>query len=149
MRIYLAARYSRHPEMQDYAALLVEAGHTVTSRWIRGDHDIRAHGMSDAPVYMPMWAHEDWDDLMAADVVISFTESPDGDCPGRSRGGRHVEFGAALAAGKDCIVVGYRENVFHWLEEVWFCAEWAYVWKLLELIADRRLLRAPLEARPG
>jgi len=76
MRIYLAARYSRFPEMAQYAKELTALGHTVTSRWILGDHDIRAHGQSDADHYMRLWAQEDWEDLCAADVVISFTEAP-------------------------------------------------------------------------
>lgn len=123
MRIYLAARYSRFPEMQTYAKDIERMGHIVTSRWILGDHDIRAHGQSDADHYMPLWAQEDWYDLAQADLCISFTEPP-GDIPGRGRGGRHVEFGIALMAGKPCIVVGYRENVFHWLPHVHFCHTW-------------------------
>lgn len=69
------------------------------------------------------FAQHDWDDVMAADVVISFTEQPR--TAGGSRGGRHVEFGAALAAGKRCIVVGWRENVFHCLPQVEFFPTWA------------------------
>lgn len=123
MRFYLAARYSRFPEMQQYAKELEALGHTVTSRWIRGDHDIRAHGQSEADWWMPCWAEEDWEDLHAAECCISFTEPPK-DVPGRSRGGRHVEFGAALALGKGLVVIGYRENVFHWLPAVTFFATW-------------------------
>ena len=122
--IYLAARYSRFPEMQQYAKDLVVRGHVVTSRWILGDHDIRAHGQSSAPHYMPQWAQEDWEDLVIADTVISFTEAPDGAKHGRGRGGRHVEFGIALAMQKRCIVIHHRENVFHWLPAVEFYSTW-------------------------
>ena len=58
------------------------------------------------------FAREDFEDIMNADAVISFTEVPR---TTKSRGGRHVEFGIALAAGKKCIIVGPRENVFHCL----------------------------------
>ena len=117
MHIYLAARYSRFSEMQQYAAQLTDLGYAVTSRWILGDHDIRAHWQSEAPYYMPLWADEDFADLVAADTVISFTEAP-GETSGRARGGRHVEFGMALALRKRCLIVGPREHVFHWLPTV-------------------------------
>jgi hypothetical protein len=119
MLVYLAARYSRYPEMQKYAAMLAQAGHEVTGRWILGDHELRSDGQSDADEWAVRWAQEDWDDLMAAEAVVSFTEGP-GEVPGRARGGRHVEFGAARAAGKLLFVVGHRENVFHYMPDVHF-----------------------------
>lgn len=64
MNIYLAARYSRYPEMQHYARELRQYGHKITSRWILGDHDLRASGHSDSPYYAALWAQEDWDDLL-------------------------------------------------------------------------------------
>ena len=123
MKVYLAARYSRFPEMQGYAEQLRALGHEVTARWTLGDHDLRAHGEADADVWQARWAEEDWQDLLAAEVVVSFTEKP-GEVPGRARGGRHVEFGAALALHKTMIIVGYRENVFHFLPQVIFCPTW-------------------------
>jgi hypothetical protein len=134
--IYLAARYSRHPEMQGYADELRNAGHVITSRWINGSHQVMLNGEALGPEREAMFesdhesmesqrrefAGHDWDDLMAADTVISFTEQPRK--MGNSRGGRHVEFGAALAAGKRCIVVGWRENVFHCLPAVEFFQTW-------------------------
>jgi hypothetical protein len=123
MKVYLAARYSRFPEMQGYAEQLRALGHEVTARWILGDHDLRAHGQSDADEWQGRWAQEDLDDLMAAEVIVSFTERP-GEVPGRARGGRHVEFGMAFAAGKLLMVVGHRENVFHFLPSVDFFPTW-------------------------
>lgn len=137
MKMYLAARYSRHPEMQEYARELRALGIEVTSRWINGSHQVMLNGEPLGPEREALFenAHEsmeqqrrefaqhDWDDLMAADVVISFTEQPRK--ASTSRGGRHVEFGAALAAGKRCIVVGWRENVFHCLAGVEFVETWA------------------------
>ena len=117
LKIYLASRYSRFPEMQQYAKNLDALGHRVTSRWILGDHDLRAHGQSEAPHYMALWAQEDWEDLVAAETVISFTEGPR-EVLGRARGGRHVEFGMALALQKRCIIISFREHVFHWLPHV-------------------------------
>ena len=33
-------------------------------------------------------------------------------------GGRHVEFGVAVEAGKPIYVIGGKENIFHWLPGV-------------------------------
>jgi hypothetical protein len=137
VRIYLAARYSRHPEMQLCARQLEAAGHSITSRWIQGSHQVMLNGEVLVPEREALFesdhesmeqqrrefAGHDWDDLMAADWVISFTERPRK--PSNSRGGRHVEFGAAFAAGKRCIVVGWRENVFHCLPQVEWFETWA------------------------
>ena len=115
--IYLASRYSRYEEMARYADQLAVLGFNVTSRWIHGSHQISDSGLSEQAKESERirFAQEDWDDLMRAHTVISFTEQPRSS---NSRGGRHVEFGAALALGKRCIVVGPRENVFHCLPEV-------------------------------
>lgn len=136
MRVYLAARYSRHPEMQEYAAKLRDVGFEITSRWINGSH------LLDDPASVPdraVLAQHDWADMMRADVVVSFTEGPDSSY---ARGGRHVEFGAALAAGKICIVVGWRENVFHCLPQVKFCPNWSAALSAL-LYLDPTLAVAP------
>lgn len=120
--VYLAARYSRHPEMSEKAIQLSQIGYTITSRWIRGDHELRSDGQADSDRWAEVWALEDYEDLLAADIVISFTEEPG--APGRQRGGRHVEFGLGLATDKVMVVIGPRENVFHWLPEVRVYPTW-------------------------
>lgn len=123
LKIYLAARYSRREELCIYRAELQALGHTVTSRWLNGDHQVDDKGLS-AQAHEServRFATEDWDDLMAADCCISFTEIPRSE---RTRGGRHVEFGGAMAAGKRCIVIGPRENVFHCLPSVEYFQDW-------------------------
>lgn len=121
MNVYLAARYSRFREMQGCRTIIEALGHMVTSRWINGDHDYK--GEASPAAERLRFAQEDWDDLIAADCVVSFTEEP-GKAGGRNRGGRHVEFGAGLALGKRMVVVGYRENVFHELPTVEFHETW-------------------------
>lgn len=122
MKIYLASRYSRHPEMRAVRDDLKAIGHEVTSRWIEGDHEMlegvstQAHDLERI-----RYAEEDSDDLRAADCVIAFTEEPRTTA---TRGGRHVEFGMALALGKQIIAVGYRENVFYCLPDVEFYPSW-------------------------
>jgi hypothetical protein len=44
--------------------------------------------------------------------------------PVPARGGRHVELGLALCDGQRTIVVGHRENVFHWLPQIEFYNDW-------------------------
>lgn len=140
MRIYLASRYSRRLEMVGYRDRLQSAGFTVTSRWLNGEHQI---GHDGAPIgesgealveggasskaaaqLRESFAREDVQDVLAADCVISFTEPPREQS--KNRGGRHVEYGIAL--GLDIqgvkpyrlIVIGYRENLFHWMPGVEF-----------------------------
>lgn len=115
MKIYLAAAYSRHPEMQGYAKQLEDLGHTITARWIYGTHqaeDDEISGPSQEKI--AEWAEDDMADVRAADLVVSFTDGPSK----RARGGRHAEFGMALAWHKGLILIGPREHVFHYLPQV-------------------------------
>lgn len=123
MNIYLAARYSRREELNRYAAELRAAGHTVTSRWLEGNHEIDDQGLSaEAKAEeRTRFALEDWHDLNEASWCISFTEPPRST---NTRGGRHVEYGAALALGMRCIVIGPRENVFHCLPVIEHHSDW-------------------------
>ena len=107
MRIYIASRYDRRFEMLGVTAVLMRAGHVVTSRWIEG----RGEGPE-------VEAAADVEDVLRADCLISFTEEPTEHVTWSARGGRHVEFGVALAMGKRLFVVGPRENVFHFLPRV-------------------------------
>lgn len=122
MKIYLASRYSRAPELRKYRTQLAELGHQVTSRWLDGGHEIKPGGSEQAADHeRQRFAVEDFSDMLDADCVISFTEEPR---KTNTRGGRHVEFGGALATGKRCIVVGWRENVFHHYPGVEFHTDW-------------------------
>lgn len=138
MKVYLASRYSRHPEMQGYRDELAELGIEVTSRWINGGHEWVSVPDEEMPVSVGEdFAREDLLDLIQADVVVNFTEPPKAN---PSRGGRHVEFGYALGQGIDVLVVGHRENVFHCLLEVAFVETWeeAKQW----LIEERDFIRS-------
>jgi hypothetical protein len=148
MKIYLASRYSRREELCAYRAELEAMGHTVTSRWLNGEHQIDDKGKplgdhgealvegtlrsgeiiserevsARADALRAHFVKEDCEDVCRAECVISFTEPPRSTLG--TRGGRHVEFGLAVAWGKILIVVGYRENLFHYLPLVQFCADW-------------------------
>lgn len=123
-KVYLAARYSRNEEMRCVRVVLMALGYEVTSRWI-DCHEGKYPGsftcerLNDDPGYCAAIGRNDVEDLAAADTVVSFT-SP----VGGGKGGRHVEFGLALGLGKQLIIVGPRENVFHTLPQVQWYPDW-------------------------
>jgi hypothetical protein len=100
MRVYLSASYSRRSEMQDYADLLDSLGFTVQSRWVRQDNPD-----------LPTAASDDLLDVLGSDVLLHFTEGPDG-------GGKEVELGIALGSLKEIFIIGPKKNVFHHLRGV-------------------------------
>ena len=115
MRAYLAAAYRRKDEIHGYALALRAIGVEVVSTWDQEDYaPTVALGEVPGPVLAAI-AEKDLRDLHAADTLIFFTEPQDVQPP---RGGRHVEFGIALALGHRLIVVGERENIFHHLPQV-------------------------------
>lgn len=133
MRIYLAARYSRRLELCDYREQLREMGHTVQAVWLDGEHQISDHGTpigehgealvegddgsqsARAAALRQKFAHDDFRDVSMCELLIAFTEPPRSNA---SRGGRHVELGIAMGMMKQVWVVGPRENIFCWLEDV-------------------------------
>lgn len=108
-KIYLAAMYSRIHDMQRVRDLLVAKGHRVTSQWIDG---------READDTMASAAIMNLKDLLEADTLVAFS-LPRGMM--HNGGGRHVEFGLAIAFEKKVIVVGPRgEHVFHALPGILF-----------------------------
>lgn len=147
MRIYLASRYSRREELCGYRTQLESIGHTVTARWLNGLHQINDAGVPVADDGMTKlvrdedestevkvismrakFAREDYDDVMSADMLIAFTEKPRSEL---TRGGRHVELGVAIGAGKIVIVVGPRENIFCWMDTVLHFDNWSDCYNVL------------------
>ena len=140
-QIYLAARYSRRLELCTYRYHLSARGYLVQARWLDGGHQMSNEGVpigesgealvesegdsgsqsERAAQLRARLAADDWEDVTSAEIVVSFTEPPRSNA---SRGGRHVEYGIALGLGKRVIVVGHRENIFHWLPQVEFCKTW-------------------------
>ncbi len=131
MRVYLAARYSRRVELCGYRDELREVGIEVTSNWLDGPRQraiagqvlgerneavIEAGGDAlEAIELRRLCAVQDVQDVQAADTFVTFTELPDARA---GRGGRHVEFGLALAGRQRLVVIGPVENVFHALGQV-------------------------------
>jgi hypothetical protein len=101
-KIYLAAKYGQMMEMREVRDKLVELGHEVTSQWVDGKEE---NNSASAAAVM------DVEDVRRADTLIAFSRPRGSMNPG---GGRHVEFGIALALDKRLIVVGpLGEHVFH------------------------------------
>lgn len=105
-KIYLAANYTANPQMREVAERLRNLGHSVVCEWISGTHQ-----GDDSEQY----AEIDLRDIDSTDTLIFFSQDYQGS---RTRGGKHVEFGYALAKGKDIMLVGERVNVFHHLSSV-------------------------------
>jgi len=128
MRIYLAARLGRWPEMNVRAHELARVGHEITSRWhATGFKPPHPPDRSQRSGDLAAVAQQDLDDIARAEAVVLFTEY------GRHfAGGRHVEAGFALALGKRLYVAGPRENVFYHLPQVVQTTSWPMLIRLLE-----------------
>jgi hypothetical protein len=110
---YFASRFSNHPLMREVRdRLLAEHPESVvTSRWIDlhgGDQDtsVTAEVLSATPEVGVRFCLDDLEDIDMAHVVVSFTGEG-------GKGGRHIEYGYALGSGKDLVIIGPRENIFH------------------------------------
>lgn len=146
MKIYLAARYTRRLELCEYWSELAILGHTVTSRWLNGSHQIDGTGrplgdegelvIESGDRSAVHFALEDVADVYAADLMIAFTEQPRS---GHSRGGRHVELGLAIAKQIPILIVGPRENVFCWLPEIRHFENWLDCFSALASERSERL----------
>jgi hypothetical protein len=119
VKIYLASRYYRHPQMREYRAALAAIGHEVTSHWIDvGGDGLTAAALGPNPDAGIPHAERDLEDIRAADAVMVFTGQPS------TTGGMHVELGYALGLGRRAILVGPRENVFHCLPGIEWYPDW-------------------------
>ena len=115
MILYLAARYSRKAEILKHAEEFVAAGHTVSATWFDEPHDGQTQLNEVSEDLLKVYAQRDLDEIRQADALVFYSES---DQTMNRRGGRHVEFGYALALGKMIFVVGPHENIFHYLPNV-------------------------------
>ena len=115
MKLYLAAKFEQKMEMRKIRNFLQNDGHEVTSRWIDVEHEEdKSHTVTDE--MRVEYAAMDVADVLAADALIAFANPRNEPAIG---GGRHVEFGIALQAGRDIIVVGPKgEHIFHWCQDV-------------------------------
>ena len=119
MTFYLASRYDDRLQLCAIRERLLAQGHEVMARWLNGSHEMREG--ADHAEESRRFAEEDLRDIERADLFILFNNP---DALASVRGGRHAEFGYALAQGKLLIIVGSRTNVFHDLEQVYQFDQW-------------------------
>jgi nucleoside 2-deoxyribosyltransferase len=109
----------------------------VTSRWLDGTHEARDGNIlaDEESDLAEDAARQDLQDVDDADVLIFFSEAAVA-----ARGGRHVEFGYALAkshrTGYPVYVVGPVENIFHRLPGVEVFATWPEALRALEPVEE-------------
>jgi hypothetical protein len=92
--------------MVGYANRLRELGCEITAQWVDGSEE--GQPLTENAIM-------DFEDVMRADLVVSFTEPYGSKNKG---GGRHTELGMAYALGIDNWIIGEREQIFHHLPEI-------------------------------
>ena len=108
--------------MKGIAAELEDHGFEVTSRWLDSASALLPGELNTTGRAAEL-AIMDLEDVHRARICIAFTETPEENKPGR--GGRHTEFGFAVALGLRVVLVGPREHVFHCLPSVENYLTWA------------------------
>lgn len=128
MRVYLAAPYSYKEQLRVYRSELKSIGITVTSRWLDEPESPKVVLSEVDNELKKKYARQDYIDVAAADAVVFFTD------PTHTivRGGRHVEFGLALAWELPVFVVGEKENIFHYFRNVHHFENWEQTKNALE-----------------
>jgi nucleoside 2-deoxyribosyltransferase len=104
MKIYIAAPYPIRDEAISIMHALEAHGHVVTSTWLR-----QVDTMGD------YYARLDLADVDACDMLLFY--QPD-EWVNKGTGGRHVEFGYAIARKKLVVMIGPHSNIFHYLDSV-------------------------------
>ncbi len=109
MKFYIGARYGRRDEALSLAEKLEGLGHRVTSTWVRQVEDEMLYDQG--PDVAGQFAQKDIREVEECDVFVALSEE---ETNPYGRGGRHVEFGAALVLFKVICVIGPLENLFHY-----------------------------------
>jgi nucleoside 2-deoxyribosyltransferase len=116
VRFYIAAPYSWRERIKEFIGELEDLGIESTTSWVNETVSIAAGSSLSDEERNRHFAEIDIQDIDRADVVVVFTIDPLG--PPKPRGGRHWETGYAYGKGKEIVVVGPPENLFHFLPEV-------------------------------
>lgn len=133
MKVYLAARYSTKDQIAKYAEELRALGIEVTSTWLEEPHSPTSQLNELEGEQHTFYALNDLRDVDAADALVFFSVPP---TQPMVRGGRHVEFGYALGKRLPIVVVGPKENIFHYLPSVRHVDTWGDAVNLLTEALD-------------
>lgn len=136
MKVYIASWFASKNKIRKKAEELRKHGIEVTSRWINETIPGNATVASVSEDYLRETAIIDIEDILAADTVVLITPTKKDyktiPKPSWARGGRVFEsgfqYGLMLASrfrkGRRLVIVGPKENVFHWLSEVEHFPDW-------------------------
>lgn len=137
LSVYLASRHEDRDEVIKVRQTLVKNGIDVTSRWLLEGGVLKTPVVENEKEGSLHVLTNDLEDINLADVVVVFSPKK---AFGNSTGGRHVEFGYSLALGKRLILVGFRENVFHWHPDVICVRTKKEMFKLLYKFKSKKFL---------
>ena len=112
LKIYIASRWDDRPDALLIKKFIEDKGLICTSTWLTPHDEQSMDALKGGAIEKPRQrAVKDFEDIDAADVYLVYS-------PKKSHrngtGGKHVELGYALAKGKTCVLVGERENIFHY-----------------------------------
>lgn len=114
LKVYQAAQYPRKAEVAHNRKVLIDRGFVDITEWVEEPHcpTMQLGELNEEEARLI--AERDINAAMRCDFMLFYSE------PGQKiiRGGRHVEFGVALAFGAEIIVIGGKENVFHHLNDI-------------------------------
>ena len=125
--------------MCDLRSHCLQSGHKVTSRWL--DVDLSAPY---TPVGMQQGVEVDLQDIEDCEVFIAYNPVI---MQKKGTGGRHVEFGYALARNKPIIYIGEKpENVYHYaggIYPIWTaCAKMSIICeRILPILEEMRVAK--------
>lgn len=131
MKVYLAAAYGEKIRIAALAEELRARGIEVTSSWLQESHAPTTKMHEVRQDELLRYAITDLEDIDRADILVLFTVDPSIAIP---RGGRHFETGYAYAKGKEVLVCGPIENIFHNLSQI-EVKTWPEIVRYLEVIS--------------
>jgi len=113
LKVYIASRFPDRDDCLYLKGQLEARGYQVTSTWLTPADGNSANmaTLRGKHVECRQRAIKDIEDIKAADVVVLMSPKK---AHRNGTGGRHVECGISIALGKPIILVGERENVFHY-----------------------------------
>lgn len=122
MIFYVSSNWGSQQRMQDVRFKLRALGHEVRSGWL--DEAEAQSFESLSPAMRQEFSYRDLGEVLTADILTIDTAEMS------LSGGREVEFGAAVALGKETWLVGQPRNIFHTIAKRQF-ADWGDVFAYL------------------
>lgn len=107
-KVYVASRYAQRKRASIIAQRLRDTGQfVIVSTWHDGIKDWVGVPTEEE---LATIAQKDFDEVFNSDILLNLSDPPGGLYP---YGSHHVEFGLAYAWGKQCVIIGPLELMFH------------------------------------